>query len=176
MHRRRILALVPAVALASCSTTSGLAPRESTSGLDGARVVRIDPHGAACGALPCVSIGAEWNSKRPDTALALVAVTSSQFAGLRRLELNIDGRMVDVASQAGQPSQFTAPAPTLRQSLQTFVVPLADLRAVTTAQRAWMRVTTLNGYVEHAIVDGATDSKALHALRRFVAQVDAAPK
>lgn len=177
MHGRMLAAVMAAMMVAGCANTDGLAARESASGFDGARVVSIDPHGVACEALPCISIGGEWNSKRPDTVLALVSVTSGEFSALRRLELNIDGRVVDVAPQAGSVSRFTAPVPAMRQSLQTFVLPLADLRAVASARRAWVRVTTLNGYTEQAIIDGATDSKAVHALRRFVAQIDAgAPK
>ena len=48
------------------------------------------------------------------------------------------------------------------------------LRSIAGAQRAWLRVHTTDGYVEDAIVDGSTDSKALHAMRRFLSEVDRA--
>lgn len=61
-------------------------------------------------------------------------------------------------------------------STHTFVVPMTDLRAIADARRVWVRVSSTRGWSEQAIVDGDTDSKALHALRRFLAQVDSGAK
>ncbi len=161
--------------LAACSTSSGLSATETRSGFDGARVVHIAPHGAACVDMPCISIGGEWNSKRPQSALVIASLAGPEFAGLRALEFNIDGRMTSYPAAPGL-SEFTAPTPPLRMSTHTFVVPMADLRAIADARRAWVRVSSTRGWSEQAIVDGDTDSKALHALRRFLAQVDSGAK
>ena len=53
---------------------------------------------------------------------------------------------------------------------------MTDLRAIADARRVWVRVSSTRGWSEQAIVDGDTDSKALHALRRFLAQVDSGAK
>lgn len=172
---RATAAILAAMILAACSSTTGLDATESRSGFDGARVVNIAPHGAACTELPCISIGSEWNSKRPQSAIVVASIASHEFTGLRALEFNIDGRMTAYQAAPGL-SEFTAQTPPIRQSSHAFVVPMADLRAIVDARRVWVRVSSVRGWVEQPIIDGDRDSKALHALRRFLAQVDAGPK
>lgn len=141
------------------------------SGFDGARVVDIAPHGAACEGLPCVSLGAQWNSRKPDATIATVTVLGARFSGIRRLAISIDGQ-----ERTFQPSGITRfePGPTAqtRESRQDFVLPLATLREIRAAKRVWVRVSTVDGYLDQAVVDDQKDSKAFHALGRLLAEID----
>lgn len=169
MHARVVLA---ALTLAGCSTTSGLDATETRSGFDGARIVDIRPHGAACKELPCPSLGAQWNSKTPQLALLHVKVSGYKFSGITRVELAIDGAITRL--EARGPSAFESTTPPIRDSSHSVGVPLDRLREMAAARKAWVRVHTVEGFVEAPIVDGAEDSKALHAMRRFLAAVDGA--
>lgn len=59
-----------------------------------------------------------------------------------------------------------------KESRKGFIVPLDLVRKITTSQRTWLRVQTTGGYAEDAVIDGQTDSKAYHALKRFLTAVD----
>lgn len=168
-------ALTAAMALAGCATTSGLEATSSRSGFDGARVVNIEPHGAACDtmAVVCPGIGAQWNDRNPTVAIVTVSV-SGEIIGITGAQLAIDGRVVRLNAMPGL-TNFSKPGDVFKRSRKTFTAQLSDVRAVAQAQRAWLRVQTTDGYMEVAVVDGATDSKALHALRRFLAEIDGAP-
>ena len=154
--------------LAGCATTSGLDPKESRSGFDGARIVQISPHGATCPNIPCVSLGAHWSSANPEGALLIVRISGTTYSGIRRVEFNIDGT-ITAHEAKGSLTRFS-PGTGLRESEQTFGTRLEVIRRIAEARRAWVRVYTNDGYIEDAIIDGEKDSKALHALRRFLAQ------
>lgn len=172
MARVAVLAAVAAL-VAGCATTSGLEPTESRSGFDGARVVDIAPHGAACDAVPCLAIGAQWNSKTADAALLHVRIVGPRFLGITGVELAVDGSTTSISAPG--PSSFEPGPPPLRNSTQTVPVQLQQVRAIAAARKAWIRVRTPEGYIEAPIVDSGIDSKALHALRRFLAAVDSTP-
>jgi hypothetical protein len=154
-----------------CATTSGNAPTSTRSGFDGARVVDITAHGVACSSMLCPGIGAQWNSKRPDSAIVSVKLFGD-FIGISGAAINVDGNIIDLG-RAQSVTNFSRPGNALRESSNTFVVPMALVRSIASAQRAWLRVVTTQGTVEDAIIDGPKDSKAYHALKRFLAQVDA---
>lgn len=60
-----------------------------------------------------------------------------------------------------------------KESRKGFIVPLDLVRKITMSQRTWLRVQTTGGYAEDAVIDGQTlDSKAYHALKRFLTAVD----
>lgn len=168
----RAAAFVAAVsaALAGCTTTSGSAPQVSRSGFDGARVVSIQAHGLACRDMLCPGLGAEWNSRRPDMAVLSVHLFNA-YAPITGAELSIGGRPAVRLHDPIMPTGLSYSGG-MRQSSQAFAVPMALVREIAASDRAWLRVLTTSGAVEEAIVDGGTDSKALHALRRFVGQVD----
>jgi len=159
--------------LAGCATTIGTAPTDTRSGYDGARVVTISPHGGACTSMLCPMLGAQWTSKAPDLAVVTVRV-SGAYLPINGARLMIDGKETALQPLPGV-TNFAAPIPGVRESSRDFTVPLATVRALAGAQKAWLRVGTTDGGTEVAIIDGATDSKALHAMRRFLAQVDGKP-
>lgn len=163
--------LLAALVGAGCSTTSGLSPESTRSGFDGARVVTISHHGNACTSILCTGLGAQWTSANPADAILTVTVFN-EFKGITGAALNIDGKITTI-KPIGL-TNFSRPGAPLKESSSNFAVPLQLLRSIAGAQRAWLRVHTTSGYLEDAIVDGATDSKALHAMRRFLAEVDLA--
>lgn len=165
------IAACATVLMAGCATTSGSAPTESRSGFDGARVVNIAGHGAACRQALCPGLGAQWNSRAPDTAI-LTVYLFNEFRGITGAELSIDGQQVELHPTQAL-TNFSRPGDAVRESRLDFAVPMTVVRSITSAQKAWLRVRTTDGYVEDAIIDGPTDSKAFHALKRFLAAVDA---
>ncbi len=168
---RTAFLLAAAAAAAGCATTSGNAPRETRSGFDGARVVSIAGHGLACRSVLCPGLGAEWNSKRPDMAVLSVHLFNA-YAPITGAALSVGSAAPVRLHDPMMPTGLSYSAGT-RQSVQSFAVPLSLVRDLAAADRAWLRVMTTDGAVEAAVVDGGADSKALHALRRFLAQVDA---
>lgn len=161
-----------AFALASCANTSGLEAKTTSSGFDGARVVDIQPHGAACTGMVCPGLGAQWSSKAPDSAIVTVAVFH-EIRGITGAEVSVAGQATRLKAM-GVITTFSRPGDPLRVSRTDFAAPLALVRSMASAERVWLRVHTTDGYIEAAIVDGQLDSKAVHALRRFISQVDAA--
>jgi hypothetical protein len=168
----RLLPIFVAALLAGCSTTDGLAPSVSHAGYDGARVVDIRPHGtASCTSMPCASIGAQWSSAHPDRATLYVRMTGATYTGITGAKLSADGD--ERVFKSAILTRFDpGVGPVHRSSTQPFPVDLAFLRKVAQAKRSWLRVQTVEGYSDFAVIDGAEDSKALHAMRRFLALVD----
>lgn len=164
-------AAVLVAALAGCATTTGLAPTSSTSGFDGARVVDIAPHGTVCDEMPCVALGAQWNSRFPESVIVTVVTLDPKFSGIQKATFSIDGKEL-----AFRPKGLTRFDPgfsaVARESRQDFVVPLETLRQIRAAGRVWLRVSTLDGYVDRAVLDGQKDSKAYHAIGRLLAEID----
>lgn len=121
--------------------------------------------------MPCVAIGAQWSSRHPTTAIVTVMMLGPKFTGIQRVALSIDGK-----EQTFQPNGITRFEPGLsalaRESRQDFVMPLSTLRDLQGSKRAWIRVSTLDGYIDQAIIDGPKDSKALHAIGRLLTAID----
>ena len=169
MKRTAILLLV-AAALAGCSTTSGTGPRISKSGFDGARIVTINPHGNACRSMICTGLGAQWNSKHPTDSILVVSLFN-EVKAIVGAQLNIDGQVYDLSN--AQPfTNFSDFGAATKESRKGFIVPTDLIRKIAASHRTWLRVTTSAENYEDAVIDGQTDSKAYHALRRFVASVD----
>lgn len=162
-----ILALA---ALAGCSTTSGTGPNVSHSGFDGARVVTINGHGNACKSMLCTGLGAQWTSKNP-TESVLVVYVFNDIKGITGAQLNIDGQTYDLTTMRPF-TNFSDFGAATKESRKGFLVPIDLVRKITASQRTWLRVQTTGGYVEDAVIDGQKDSKAYHALKRFLAAVD----
>lgn len=168
---RLAIAALLCLSVAACATTDGLAAKSTTSGFDGARVVSIPAHGAACTQSVCPGLGANWSSQLPTTAILTVSLFND-ISGITGAAVNVNGETVTL-KRLGVITNFSRPGDPLRQSRADFAAPLQLVRQIAAADRAWLRVNTTDGYIEAAIVDGQTDSKALHAMRRFLAELDA---
>lgn len=166
---RIMFVVVLALVISACATTSGTDPVVGYSGFDDAKTVSIRPHGNACSAMVCTGLGAQWNSAEPDSAVLIVHVFN-EYAAISGAELNIDGAKVDL-SVAQMVTDFSSPGSGMRESSKGFVVPLSVVDRVLAAKRVWLRVHTPTGYIEDAVIDGPKDSKAYHALSRFMRAV-----
>ena len=83
----------------------------------------------------------------------------------------LDGQVYDLSN--AQPfTNFSDFGAATKESRKGFIVPTDLIRKIAASHRTWLRVTTSAGNYEDAVIDGQTDSKAYHALRRFVASVD----
>jgi hypothetical protein len=119
--------------------------------------------------MQCLAIGAQWSSDLPAVAVVHIALFND-YVGITGAEINVDGRVTRLQPFAGL-SRLDYESG-MKQTRKEFTAPLDLVRSISTSQRAWLRVRTTQGTMEVAIVDGPTDSKALHALRRFIAEVD----
>lgn len=168
--KRTASLLLMLAALAGCATTSGSDARVSRSGFDGARIVTVNPHGNACRSMSCTGLGAQWSSKNPTEAVMVVSLFNETRA-IVGVQLNIDGKVYDLSN--AQPfTNFSDFGAATKESRKGFIVPTELIRKVVASERTWLRVTTTAGNFEDAVIDGQTDSKAFHALRRFLASVD----
>lgn len=155
--------------ISACATTTGLQPTEQYSGFDNARVVNILPHGNACTEMICTGFGLQWSSKYPENAFMIVEVFNSVNA-IFGVQLNIDGEIVTL--QEGQLLTDTEITRYTEKSTKAFRISMKRLKQIENAKRVWMRVETPSGTIEDAIIDGNTDSKSYHALKRFLAKVE----
>jgi hypothetical protein len=166
---RRLFVVFLVFVVSGCATTSGIDPVIGYSGFDNAKTVSINPHGNACSSMVCTGLGAQWNSSNPDAAILIVQVFN-EYAAISRAELNIDGKKVSLSS-AQTITDFSSSGSAMRESSKGFGIPLSVVEKILSAKRVWLRVHTPTGYIEDPVIDGEKDSKAYHALSRFVAAV-----
>lgn len=157
--------------MSGCGTKTGLSANVGHSGFDNARTVDIRPHiNARTGTPVRTGLGAQWNASHPDTVLLIVAVWDL-YTGITEAELNIDGEKISLPrllnstdmdhNDVGRPT-----------STRAFATDIATVKKIIASKRTWLRIHTPTGYIENAVIDGATDSKAYNALIRFIAAVE----
>jgi hypothetical protein len=172
--KRLMLTAVAAVTLvlSGCSTTSGLSPEISKSGFDGATVVDVAPHGNQCLNL-CTTLGAQWNSTRPDAANLRVGIYDpSKFYTIRGAQIRVGQDVIDLTPGQWITQLEVDPGVVARDSHKWFTVPLDLVRRIAASDDVWIRLSTNAGTVDDAIADNGKDSKALNALKRFLAKID----
>lgn len=96
----------------------------------------------------------------------------NEYRGITGAQLNMDGQVLTLKKTATATTMDASGG--MKQSTQSFIVPLSLIRDITNSQRTWLRVQTPSGSYEDAVIDGAKDSKAFHALKRFLSSVDEA--
>jgi len=163
-----IVALV--LLVAGCSTTSGTNPEVSYSGFDNARVVRIMPHGTACEKMLCTGIGADWSSATPKSVMLVVAVYG-EYTAITGARLNIDGRQIELVPSRSL-TDLDYLGTTYRESTKGFTTDLEVVRQILQSKSTWLRVSTATGYIDNYIIADGKDSKAFHALKRFIDEVN----
>lgn len=161
--------VVALIALAGCATTDGSSVETTFSRFDNSRHVSISSHGNACAGVLCTGLGAQWSSVRPDDALLTVRVFN-EIVEITGAQLSIDGSIEKL--DATGVTNFDNSSRYLKQSQKAFAVRLDTLRKVVVSKKTWLRVQTPSGYIEDPVIDGERDSKAFHALKRFLAAVD----
>lgn len=167
-----LAAAVAALSLGGCATTSGTDASVSRSGFHQAAAVNIGAHATAQAAglsSPMIGIGAQWQQQNPTAALLAVEMYA-EIIGITGAALNIDGEIVTLQPLPGL-TDFSK-ASGIQVSRRMFSTDMATIKRVTTAKRVWVKVGTTKGWVEDAIIDGSKDSKAFHALGRFLTAVE----
>ena len=160
-----------ALAISGCASTSGLAAKETTSGYSGKRFVEISPHGVDCSSMICPMLGAQWDESTPNQAVLLVGLANT-YEGITGAKFMIDGEEFVVGSKVSM-TDFESLG-SYKSSTAGFRVPLSLIRNITEAETAWLRLSTQTGYIEERIIDKSGDSKAFHALSRFINKIDGA--
>lgn len=117
----------------------------------------------------CTGIGAQWNQSHPNSVILIINVFNN-VTGITGAQLNIDGEIVTLNRTSGvtdfQVDNY------IKNSTKGFVTDLSVVRRIIKSKRTWLRVSTPTGYIEDRVVDGKKDSKALHALKRFMSSVE----
>jgi len=157
--------------LGGCSTTSGLDATTGTSGFDGKRHVRIEPHGAACTSMICPAIGAIWIEDEPNL-VGLNFEVVNDIRSIYSAELNIDGEVKKLTNTSL--TSFNTKIGVSSAKIYTTDFTIVD--KIINSKRTWVRLNTSKGYVEAAVIDGDKDSKAFNALKRFKRQVELTQK
>jgi hypothetical protein len=155
--------------LVGCATTTGSAPKVSSSGFDGSKRVFIDGHSVACDQMACPLIGAIWSSNNPNLVGLKISVINT-IVSINSVDLNIDGEIIKLRENTL--TDFSTG--TLLESSKVFVSDFSVVDKIINSKRAWIRVNTSKGLIENPIIDGTKDSKAYHALKRFKDQVNTA--
>lgn len=164
---KKILIIGLLTFLTGCSTTSGTGALTSISKFDGVKSVAIQAHGAACKDFTCPMLGATWLDSQPNNVGFSVQV-SNLIANIQSVAFNIDGEIIKI--DALLQTDFTQEAG-LNYSRTSIVTNYSVLTKILQSKRTWMKVSTSKGSYEVAIIDGAIDSKAFNALKRFDIQV-----
>ncbi len=168
-----LLVVAIALTLAGCANTSGSAPIVGFSGFDRAKIVTINPHGNDCSTIICTGIGAQWNSSTPDSALLIVNVFND-ITSISEAQLNIDGEIIKLKKSVTVTDMDikTFGGVTTKESSKTFTTDISTIKKIISSKRTWLRVLTPTGYIEDRVIDGEKDSKAFHALKRFMLSVE----
>ncbi|EOE6711148.1 hypothetical protein ACKSBH_003640 [Acinetobacter baumannii] len=165
--KKLLTACLISLGLVGCATTSGTAPKVSTSGFDGSKRVSIDGHGVACDQMVCPLIGAIWSSNSHNLVGLKISVINSIVA-INSVDLNVDGEIIKLRESTL--TDFSNDI--VLESSKVFVTDLSTVDKILNSKRAWIRVNTSKGLIENPIIDGSKDSKAYHALKRFKDQVN----
>lgn len=161
----------------ACSTTTTFKPKESYSEFDNTRNVYVTPHGTISKGFTDMEpslIGAFWTESSPDNVVLDITLFN-QWTGITEVNLNIDGRIVELKNrtnltdfEGGYDNGYEM----MKKSSQGFVTDIDLVKSILASDRTWLRVYTLDGIVEHGIIDGEVDSKAFNALKDFMALVE----
>ncbi|RUO20927.1 hypothetical protein CWE08_07450 [Aliidiomarina iranensis] len=165
--RKTMITMTLATLLTACATTTGTQPDVRTSGFDQAKIVEIQPHGASCGSAGCLGLGAQWNESHGDNAFFIVT-SYMDYVAILDAQLNIDGQVIDL-EPADVVTDFDSQYG--KVSSKGFRTNLDTIEAITKADRVWLRIKTPNGTREDRIIDQDGDSKAYHAMKRFMNSV-----
>lgn len=95
----------------------------------------------------------------------------SEYAAISGAEINIDGKIINLSSPTSI-TVFSESGSVMQTSTKGFGVPLSVIEKILSAKRVWLRVHTPTGYIEDSVVEGDKDSKAFHALSRFIKTIN----
>ncbi|MGX5913920.1 hypothetical protein ACR0ST_04240 [Aliidiomarina sp. Khilg15.8] len=170
-HLARAAAVAGVLVLSACSTTVGTGPKVSYSDYHNHKQVEIAPHGAACTGwdMQCSMLGAQWSEEKPDQVFFIIG-TANEVTSIRGATIFVG----DDEFKLSRPANNTQidRLGTYVDSARGFSGDLSLVKAIVESPRSAIRVETPAGYMEDVIKDGEKDSKAYHALVRFLEAVE----
>lgn len=157
--------------------------KTKTDDFDGTQHLWIDEYGLRCEGVLCFSLGADWNSQRPDTVI-LVAQFMGTHTDLKAMAFNIDGELVPLAApngitDYGQAISFTpmtynaALAKSGRTSTRGFDIPRALLDRVLAAKSVKVRLIIDEGNIDGRLIDNGKPTKAFRNLQELAEKLPA---
>lgn len=170
-HAIKVAVISSVLALTACATTSGTGPRVTYSDYHNHKQVEISPHGAACTGwdMRCSMIGAQWSEENPERVFFIIG-SANEATSIRGATIFV-GDEEFTLSRPGNNTQIDRLG-SYASSARGFSADLSLVRAIVESPRSAIRVSTPAGYMEDVIRDGDRDSKAYHALVRFLEAVD----
>lgn len=176
--KRIILWASLSLALAGCATTSGLNPTVSKSEFDNTKVIDIEPHGLSCKntGVYCPTLGFRWSDDNSSSALIRIVmidlygtqIIGGDYVGIRDLRLKIDGEMITLKPVGIGLTDYNYDKITGKTSTQAYVVPTSLLTKIYSSKETLVQIVTDKGNIEDYIVKPNADTKAYHALSRFL--------
>lgn len=163
-----VLGVFPSFLACGCSTWVP-DPSVYRDRFDGTENIEIEPYPVAYSSWAVYAcLGARWISSVPDHA-ALIVRMQGLITGILGASLNIDGKIHDLMPV----EEMTSMDANLKRSTKAFVIPLDTIRDIVASRVTLLRVRTTRGTFENdPVIDGEKDSRAYHALKRFLAAVD----
>ncbi|WP_372810067.1 hypothetical protein [Pseudoalteromonas nigrifaciens] len=176
--KRLFLCAALSLGVLGCATSSGLNPTTSKSEFDNTKTIDIKPHGLSCKntGVYCPTLGFRWEDDSPSTAairLVILDLYSSQSIGgdyvrIGNLRLKIDGELVTLSPVGSGLTSYNYDKITGRTSTQAYVVPKSLLNKIYSSKETLVQVVTDKGDIEDYIIKPNADTKAYHALNRFL--------
>lgn len=176
--KRLFLCAVLSLGVFGCATSSGLSPTVSKSDFDNTQTIDITPHGLSCKntGVYCPTLGFRWHDDNASAAtirLVMIDLYGSHAAGgdyvrIRDLRLKIDGELVTLKPIGSGLTNYDYDKITGRTSTQAYVVPKSLLTKIYSSKETLVQIVTDKGNIEDYIVKPNADTKAYHALNRFL--------
>ena len=176
--KRLLLCAALSLGVFGCATSSGLNPTTSKSDFDNPKTIDIKPHGLSCKntGVYCPTIGFRWQDDNPSKAairLVMIDLYGSQVIGgdyvrIGDLRLKIDGELIILKPVGSGLTSYDYDKISGRSSTQAYVVPMALLNKIHSSKETLLQISTDKGDIEDYIVKTNADTKAYHALNRFL--------
>lgn len=162
-----------AFAVTGCANTSGLDAKTSQSTFDGAKTVRIAPHSLGCKSA-CSTMGFGWTSKSPnDVFVDLKMIQLPDYKSIQQLRFNIDGQISNF-KPIQTLTDYKNEGVLGKTATQSFVIPQSYAKKLHNSKDVRVQIVTEAGSVDDYLIIGDKDSKAYHALGRFLTQLSQA--
>ena len=169
--------LLLAVLLVATGAQAGKV-QTKTDDFDGTQHVWVDEYGLRCQDALCFALGADWNSRRPDTVVLVVQFMGA-YTDIKAMALNIDGVPVTLGAPNGRtdfgqafvftPMTYSAAQERAgRTSSRGFDIPRADFDRMLAAKTVKVRLIIEEGNIDGRLIDnGKPTTKAFRNFQDF---------
>lgn len=176
--KRLLLCAALSFGMLGCATSSGLNTTVSSSDFDNSKTIDIAPHGLSCKkTLPyCPSVGFRWSDKTPDNAYIRLAVydlssvntVGGNYLSIKDLRLKINGEVVTLKPVGNGLTNYSYDKTVGKTSVQVYEVPISLLKNIYSSKETLVQIVTDKRNLEDYFVKSDADTKAYHALGRFL--------